>query len=61
MLKKSSRKILEKITVDRKIIEHLIDGKSITAIQKILNKGKGYLINVRDRAIEFNYIRKISG
>ena len=46
MLKKSSRKILEKITVDRKIIEHLIDGKSITAIQKLLNKGKGYLNRV---------------
>ena len=59
MLKKSSRKILEKITVDRKIIEHLIDGKSVTAIQKILNKGKGYLISVRDRALEFNYIEEI--
>lgn len=59
MLKKSSRKILEKITVDRKIIEYLIDGKSLTAIQKILNKGKGYLISIRNRALEFNYIEEI--
>ena len=59
MLKKSSRKILEKITVDRKIIEYLIDGNSITAIQKILNKGKGYLINIRNIALEFKYIEEI--
>ena len=42
---KNGKKILEKISVDRKIIEHLIDGKSVTAIQKILQKGKGYLQN----------------
>lgn len=59
MRKKRSKKVLEKITVDRKIIEHLADGKSVTAIQKILSKGKGYILAVRDRAIEFNYIVEI--
>lgn len=59
MRKKRGRKILEKITVDRKIIEHLIDGKSVTGIQKILHKGKGYILSVRDKAIEFNYIQEI--
>jgi hypothetical protein len=59
MRKKCSKKVLEKITVDRKIIEHLADGKSVTAIQKILGKGKGYILAVRDRALEFNYIVEI--
>lgn len=59
MRKKYSQKILEKITVDRKIIEHLMDGKSVTGIQKILNKGKGYILSVRDRALDFNYIEAI--
>jgi len=59
MRKKRSKKVLEKITVDRKIIEHLADGKSVTAIQKILSKGKGYILAIRDRAIEFNYIEEI--
>ncbi len=56
---KNGKKILEKISVDRKIIEHLIDGKSVTAIQKILQKGKGYIISVRDLALEYNYIVEI--
>lgn len=59
MRKKCSKKVLEKITVDRKIIEYLADGKSVTAIQKILSKGKGYILSVRDLAIEFNYIVEI--
>ena len=59
MRKKSSKKILGKITVDRKIIELLIDGKSLTNIQKILQKGKGYIISIRDLAIEYNYIQEI--
>jgi hypothetical protein len=53
------KKILGKITMDRKIIEHLIDGKSVTQIQKILQKGKGYIISIRDLAIEYNYIEAI--
>lgn len=56
---KRSKKVLEKINVDRKIIEYLSDGKSVTAIQKVLNKGKGYILTVRDRAVEFNYITEI--
>lgn len=54
------KKVLRKITVDRKIIEHLIDGKSVTQIQKILNKGKGYILSVRDLALDYNYIVAIA-
>ncbi len=59
MHKKSSKKVLEKISVDRKIIEHFIDGKSATEIQRILQKGKGYILSVRDKAIEYSYIESI--
>ena len=59
MRKKSGQKVLGKISVDRKIIEHLIDGKSVTAIQKILQKGKGYILSVRNQALEYNYIEEI--
>jgi transposase len=59
MRKKLSKKILGRIAVDRKIIEHLMDGKSVTGIQKILSKGKGFIISIRDRALEFNYIEEI--
>lgn len=49
-----------KITVDRKIVEHLIDGKSLTNIQNILKKGKGYIIAARDKALAYNYIAPIA-
>ncbi len=45
--------------MDRKIIEHLIDGKSVTQIQKLLQKGKEYIISIRDLAVEYNYIEEI--
>lgn len=54
-----NKKLWEKIRVDKKIIEHFIDGKSANQIQKIIQKGKGYILSVRDKAIEYNYIEEI--
>ncbi len=53
------KKLWEKIAVDRKIIEHFIEGKSATEIQKIFKKGKGYILSIRDRAIAYSYIKEI--
>lgn len=47
---------LERITVDRKIVEGLRDSRSLTALTKSTGKGKGYVIKVRDLAIEYGYI-----
>jgi hypothetical protein len=60
MHKKISKKLMGKITVDRQIVEHLIDGKSLTQIQKLVKKGKGYIISIRDKALEYNYIEPIA-
>lgn len=59
MQKKSHKKLMGKIQVDRKIVEYLIDGKSLTQIQKLLKKGKGYIISIRDKALDHNYILPI--
>ena len=53
------KKIWEKIKVDRKIIEYFLAGKSATEIQKTFQKGKGYILSVRDKAVEYNYIEEI--
>ncbi|MFN8945388.1 MAG: hypothetical protein ACK5WZ_12295 [Pseudobdellovibrionaceae bacterium] len=47
-MRKHNKKDLEKITVDRKIVEGLRDGRSLTALTKSTGKGKGYVIKVRD-------------
>ena len=60
MHKKVSRKLMGKITVDRQIVEYLIDGKSLTLIQKLVKKGKGYIIAIRNKALEYNYIEPIA-
>ena len=60
MHKKIAKRLLEKITVNRKIVELLIEGISLTQIQKRLNKGKGYIINIRDQALEYCYIIPIA-
>jgi len=46
--------------VDRKIVEMFRDGKSASAITKILDKSKGYVIKVRDLAEQYGFIEKIS-
>jgi hypothetical protein len=53
---RATRKELEKITVDRKIVEGLRDGQSVTALTKATGKGKGYVIKIRDLAAEYGYI-----
>lgn len=55
-MRKHKKKDLEKITVDRKIVEGLREGRSLTALTKSTGKGKGYVIKIRDMAIEHGYI-----
>ncbi len=50
------KKLWGKIKVDRKIIEGLRSGKSITALTKELKKGKGYVIKIRNLGIEHGYL-----
>lgn len=55
-MRKHSKKDLERITVDRKIVEGLRDGRSVTSLKKSTGKGKGTVIKVRDLALEYGYI-----
>lgn len=55
-MRKLKKKDLEKITVDRKIVEGLREGRSLTSLTKSTGKGKGYVIKIRDMAIEHGYI-----
>lgn len=55
-MRKLKKKDLEKITVDRKIVEGLREGHSLTRLTKSTGKGKGYVIKIRDMAIEHGYI-----
>jgi transposase len=50
------KKMLEKITVDRKIVEGLREGRSLTSLTKLSGKGKGYVIKIKDLAIEYGYV-----
>lgn len=50
------RRQLEKIRMDRKIVEGLNEGKSLTALTKSSGKGKGYVIKIRDLALEYGFI-----
>ncbi|NDF13659.1 MAG: IS21 family transposase, partial [Proteobacteria bacterium] len=59
-MKRLTKKELEKITVDRKIVEGLIDGASLTALTKFTAKGKGYVIKIRDMALEYGYVELAS-
>lgn len=58
-MRKIKKKDLEKITVDRKIVEGLRDGRSLTALTKSTGKGKGYVIKIRDMALDYGYIEII--
>lgn len=53
-------KQVRKLVVDRKIVEMFRDGKSASAITKALDKGKGYVIKVRDLAEQYGFIERIS-
>jgi hypothetical protein len=55
-MKKHKKKDLEKITVDRKIVEGLRDGRSLRSLTKSTGKGKGYVIKIRDMALDYGYI-----
>ena len=59
-MRKPKKKDLEKIIVDRKIVEGLREGRSVTSLTKTTEKGKGYVIKVRDMAIEHGYIVVVS-
>lgn len=55
-MKKLKKRDLEKITVDRKIVEGMRSGRSLTSLTKSTGKGKGYVIKVRDLALDYGYI-----
>jgi len=56
---RNPKKELEKVTVDRKIVEGLREGKSLTGLTKLSGKGKGYVIKIRDLAVEYGYIEYV--
>lgn len=59
-MKRSKKKMeLERITVDRKIVEGLISGRSLTFLTKSLGKSKGYVSKIRDLALVHEYIEPI--
>jgi len=53
---RATKKELERITVDRKIVEGLGNGRSLTWLTKSTGKGKGYVIKIRDLALDRGYI-----
>ena len=60
MTKKGNR-IRERIAVDRKIVEGLRAGKSLTSLSKECGKGKGFVIKIRDLALQYDYINRVDG
>lgn len=57
---KSSGVKFGRILVDRKIVEMFRAGNSASAIAKKLDKGKGYVIKLRDLAEQYGFIEKLS-
>lgn len=55
-----TKKELGRITVDRKIVEGLASGASLTSLTKSTGKGKGYVIKIRDMALEYGYVELAS-
>jgi len=55
-VKRIKKKELERISMDRKIVEGLREGRSLTSLTKSTGKGKGYVIKIRDVALEYGYI-----
>lgn len=58
-MRKHTKRDLEKINVDRKIVEGLRDCRSLTSLTKSTGKGKGYVIKIRDMALDYGYIEII--
>jgi transposase len=56
MKRSSKTKNLERITMDRKIIEGLISGQSLTRLTQSTGKSKGYVSKIRDLGLEHGYI-----
>ena len=56
MKRPKNKKDLERIAVDRKIVEGLRDGRSLTSIARLTGKGKGYVLKVRDLALDAGLI-----
>jgi hypothetical protein len=59
-MKRKKTSILGRITVDRKIVELFRAGQSASQISSRLSKGKGYVIRVRDLAVEYGFLEPIS-
>lgn len=59
-MRRPNKRELERITVDRKIVEGLISGASLTSLTKSTGKGKGYVIKIRDVALEYGFIELAS-
>lgn len=57
---RNNRKELGRIRVDRTIVEHFREGKSASQVAKIMGKGKGYVIKLRDLAVEYGYLEVLS-
>ena len=55
-MKKYKRKMIERISVERKIIESLRLKLSINSLVRSLGKGKGYVIKIRDLGIIHGYL-----
>lgn len=52
----TNKKKLKKIAVDRKIVEGLREGHSLTSLTKSAEKGEDSVVKTRDLAIEHGYI-----
>jgi hypothetical protein len=59
-MKKKQKKGWAKMEVDRTIVECLCLGHSLTAITKSTGKGKGYVIKIKDMALEYGFIEATS-
>ena len=57
---KQKKSQLGRILVDRRIVEMFREGKSASAITKLVDKSKGYVIKVRNLAEQYGFIEKIS-
>jgi transposase len=60
MKRHRTKKELERITVDRKIVEGLMSGQSLTQLTSSFRKGKGYVIKIRDLALEHGFVEPVA-
>jgi hypothetical protein len=58
---KKKREMRAKMTVDRKIVEGLREGQSLTKLSKTTQKGKGYVVKVKNMALEYGFIEPTVG